>query len=108
MMQMIVFGGGRTSLNEDNEIEVLLRELFEARVRESDDFAAALWGSLANVVWHKGDLEVGYSFRAAGDVVACLRGEGSYMDWYCSAPDGVVSDEVADALAKRGWTYSLH
>jgi hypothetical protein len=85
-----------------------LNRALGARIRESDLVARAVWGSLANCDWYRqtdqGEpMEAWYSFRAAGDLIASIRGKGDYMDWYCSAPAGVVDQEVADAMAKEDW-----
>lgn len=67
-----------------------------------------LWCALANVDWaHPTHGDVGYSFRAAGDLIAALRREGMYMDWYCNGPSGHVAEHIEDALAAEGWTYEV-
>ncbi len=63
-----------------------------------------LWGSLANVGWrHENGDTAGYSFRAAGDLIAAVTGQGDYMDWYCSFNYGEADTEVAELLAAEGW-----
>ena len=67
-----------------------------------------LWGSLANVGWkHTNGDTASYSFRAAGDLVAAIVGEGDYITYYGSAAAGVVDPEVAEAMAREGWTASV-
>ena len=88
--------------------EQAVDRLIGDRVRASKDDAVVLWGALANVEW-KGPLgeEVGYSFRAAGDLVAALRrdeGPMTYMNYYCAGPHGVVADWIEAALGEAGWT----
>jgi hypothetical protein len=75
-----------------------------ARVRASDNLCRELWSSLANQDWrHRDGDTASYSFRAAGDLIAAIRGRGDYMDWYCSGPDATVSADIATALAAEGW-----
>jgi hypothetical protein len=74
------------------------------RIRESDAIAGEMWSALANVDWKHDDGDTAsYSFRAAGDLVAAVRGKGSYMDWYCCGDYATVSETIADALSKEGW-----
>jgi hypothetical protein len=65
---------------------------------------AQVWGALANVDWlnDNGDT-AGYSFRAAGDMIAAIIGDGDYLDYYCSASYATVPDWIAEAMAKEGW-----
>lgn len=96
--------GGR-ALNPEDRFEVDVAELLGDRLRASSDDCCAMWSALANVDWRNQDGdEAGYSYRAAGDLIAAVLEEGDYMDWYCSGPDGIVAEWIAEALANRGWT----
>ncbi|TJV51098.1 MAG: hypothetical protein E5Y01_16040 [Mesorhizobium sp.] len=99
--------GGRL-VDVDDLFEVLIGELFGDRIRSSFSFSTETWSGLTNVTWrHTSGDTAGYSFRRAGDVIAAIRGEGDYLDWYCCAPAGRVSDEISEALKVRGWTWEM-
>jgi len=79
------------------------------RVRADGNSAAELWRALTNVGWRGPDGQVvSYSSRAAGNVVAWVREEGDYMDWYCGSDAGFVADWVSGPLAEAGWSPTVN
>ena len=92
------------------------------KVRASKSYALNLYAAICNNDFQK--LEVipiltnktwSASWRSAGGIVAHMRQEGDYMDWYCSgireidAPSNgyvsemVVTDEIREDLKRLGW-----
>jgi hypothetical protein len=118
----------------------LERDLKDARwlvdkVRSSDAYAQNLYAALCNNAFQK--LEVvpilrddawSCTWRYAGGIVAGIRCEGDYMDWYCSGIQGdpeeidyaaaeaqgfeiqkyvsesIITDEIRQDLKLLGWT----
>ncbi len=79
------------------------------KIRADKETGVKLWSALANVLWeHPEHGEVGYSFRAAGDMVAAVRRDGDYLDWYCSGPYADVAPAIWEALAVEGWKHKLY
>jgi len=79
-----------------------------ARVRAlagGDLFATLLYGALCNTVWrHKATGTAWHcSWRSAGDIVADLRGQGDYLDWYCFSGEGFVDEQVLAEIDALGW-----
>jgi hypothetical protein len=84
-----------------------------AKVKD-DDYAKKLYAALCNTDWLR--LEVipllrqhpdkdmwHCSWRYAGGIVAHMREEGDYIDWYCSGNEGYIDPEVAEDLKELGW-----
>jgi hypothetical protein len=99
-------------MNEDfligrKKFHEAVEKMLGDKIRSDDEVAAAMWSALANVDWYNPELKlsVEYSFRAAGDFIAEIRGIGHYMDWYCCGPYAQVSDYIARSLKKEGWIY---
>jgi hypothetical protein len=104
------------------------------KTRSGDSYAQNLYAALCNNAFQK--LEVmtvlrdevwSCTWRYAGGIVAGIRCEGDYMDWYCSGikgdpeeidyaaaeaqgfqiqkyvPEGIVTDEIREDLKLLGW-----
>jgi hypothetical protein len=76
---------------------------FVLKVRASETYAQNLYAAMCNMQFQK--LEVlpilkeerwRCSWRASGGIVADLRDEGDYMNWYCSGMGGVVGELSGD------------
>ena len=89
--------------------EETLARLFGDMLRADKHFCVRLWSSLANIRWlHEDGVRASFSFRAAGGLIADIRGEKeeySYMNWYMSGEDGRVHSEIAAPLAREGWIW---
>jgi hypothetical protein len=63
------------------------------------------------------------SWRGAGGIVADMRQQGDYIDWYCSGmgeglgngdpdhvkgyvPEGCITDEIRNDLQRLGWAVA--
>ena len=98
---------------------------FVDKVRASESYAQNLYAALCNNAFQKVEVvpilkdEVwSCTWRYAGGIVADIRCEGDYMDWYCSGIRGThdeesklngfvgeshVTDEIREDLKKLGW-----
>ena len=95
------------------------------KVQDRETYAQNLYAAMCNNVFQRNEvwprLRDEYwscSWRSAGGIVAELRGQGDYIDWYCSGIIGVgeadsfqgyvsestVTDEIRQDLFAIGWT----
>ncbi|MCJ2188599.1 hypothetical protein [Novosphingobium beihaiensis] len=87
--------------------ELAVDRLVGDRIRADGHAAVELWSAIANIEWTAPDGgTVSYSLRGAGEMVAWIREEGNYLDWYCSGPSGHVALWIEQALAQEGWTWT--
>lgn len=87
---------------------------FVAKVRANKSYAQNLYAAMCNREFAKNDVwpllkdqRWSASWRSAGGIVADIRGQGDYMDWYCSGIGGVIggasesSSEIEAALLAK-------
>jgi hypothetical protein len=117
-----------------NNLEYDLRsnEYMLSKVRTSDTYAQNLYAAMCNRDFQK--LEVipvlkeetwSCSWRYAGGIIADMRMQGDYIDWYCSGigdglgngdadgtkeyvGEGHVTDEIREDLQTLGWIVLPH
>jgi hypothetical protein len=127
--------------HENNmEWDLVTTDWILAKARESESYAQNLYAAMCNNnfqrndVWPRlADQTWGCSWRYAGGIVADMRQQGDYIDWYCSGinnrdfeplPDpesltlaqqewlniaarfvseGTVTDEIREDLFRLGW-----
>ena len=116
----------------ENNMEYDLRstDWFLEKVRASESYAQNLYAAICNNDFQKLDVMPilknqtwSASWRYAGGIVADMRKEGDYIDWYCSGirndqhydpelniaypngyvPESVVTDEIREDLKRLGW-----
>jgi hypothetical protein len=114
---------------QKNNMEYDLRscEWMCDKVRASDTYAQNLYAAMCNMQFIKLDVlpilknqRWSASWRHSGGIVADMRQEGDYIDWYCSGigdglgngdedgskeyvPEGHVTEEIETDLKKLGW-----
>ena len=111
----------------DHNLEESIRacEWMLKKVVDNETYAQNLYAAMCNNVFQPNQvwprLKDEYwscSWRSAGGIVADLRGQGDYIDWYCSGIMGVgetdsfqgyvsestVTDEIRQDLFAIGWT----
>ena len=92
------------------------------KVKADDVYAQNLYAAMCNMQFVKNevwplikDQRWSASWRHAGGIVADMREQGDYIDWYCSGivqdgvdpggtvPESTVTDEIRADLFQLGW-----
>jgi hypothetical protein len=113
----------------DNDMEYDLRstQWILDKVRNSETYAQNLYSAMCNMRFQKLDVMPilkeelwSCTWRSSGGIIANMRQEGDYIDWYCSGmgeglgngditgtkgyvPEGFVTEEIREDLYKLGW-----
>jgi len=115
------------------EYDLLTTDWILEKVRVSESYAQNLYSAMCNNDFIKIDVipilrqnpKKDYwsaSWRYAGGIVADMRQEGDYIDWYCSGirggmsydddikdgfvPEGMITDEIRNDLQRLGWVIA--
>jgi hypothetical protein len=119
-------------VNRENNLEydLLTTDWILQKVRASDAYAQNLYAALCNNEFQRQevmpvlqDRRWSCTWRYAGGIIAYMRQEGDYIDWYCSGlrhgdepavyeqpldrgyvPERVITHEVRADLARLGWS----
>jgi hypothetical protein len=109
----------------DLEADIRATSELVAKIKSRDDYAQNLYAAFCNMQWQRtetfpilrNDLW-SVSWRTAGGIIASIRGEGDYMDWYCSGirgnwgdsdvtpgyvPEATVTEEILNDIKQLGW-----
>ncbi len=114
------------------EYDLLTTDWILEKTRADEDYAQNLYAAMCNngfirlevIPVLKGQ-EWSCSWRYAGGIVADMREEGDYIDWYCSGignaesgygldhrpangykPEGQITDEIRTDLQRLGWVIA--
>ena len=104
------------------EYDLRITDWILEKVRASDVYAQNLYAAMCNNDFQRLDVYPilanktwSCSWRYAGGIVADMRGQGDYIDWYCSGifdedqddsgrvHESEVTKEIADDLERLGW-----
>ena len=115
---------------DNMEYDLVTTDWILEKVRASDVYAQNLYAAICNNDFQKlavipilSNKTWGASWRSAGGIIADMRQQGDYIDWYCSGirndanydpkvdikypngyvPESVVTDEIREDLKRLGW-----
>lgn len=82
------------------------------KCKASEAYSQNLYAALCNNEFKKNNKLWSCSWRHSGGIIAHLREEGDYIDWYCSGigssspyvGESVITDEIRKDIESLGWT----
>ena len=102
--------------HKDNlEYDLVTTDWILEKARASEAYAQNLYAAMCNNEFIKNDVwpilkkqTWGCSWRYAGGIIADMRQQGDYIDWYCSGIKGTWSDEeFANATTEEQERYKF-
>jgi hypothetical protein len=95
------------------EYDMRTADWMVTKTRASEAYAQNLYAAMCNRDFQRNDVwpvlkneTWSASWRYAGGIVADMRGEGDYMDWYCSGIRGGISEsELAEMTVEQQERY---
>jgi hypothetical protein len=117
------------SRKNNMEYDLLTTVWILEKIRVDDAYAQNLYAAMCNNGFIKMEVililkqeEWSCSWRYAGGIVADMREQGDYIDWYCSGiqgypddsnvspnnyvPEGCITDEIRNDLQRLGWAVA--
>jgi hypothetical protein len=118
------------STKDNMEYDLVTTDWILEKVRASESYAQNLYAAMCNNDFMKREMwpilkeqTWSCSWRSAGGIIADMRQEGDYIDWYCSGirndanynpddnivysngyvPESVVTEEIESDLHRLGW-----
>jgi hypothetical protein len=118
------------SMKDNMEYDLVTTDWILEKVRVSEAYAQNLYAAMCNNEFMKREMwpilkeqTWSCSWRSAGGIIADMRQEGDYIDWYCSGirndnnydpeinikypngyvPESVVTEEIENDLHTLGW-----
>lgn len=105
------------ALTDDLSYDLRKCDWIVEKCKTSDTYSQNLYAALCNNSFFKNGKEWHCSWRSCAGLVAHLREEGDYINWYCSGipaewnlpvrtgfvGEGTITEEVVEDLKKIGW-----
>lgn len=93
------------------EIDLRYSQYIANKCKSSDAYSQNLYAALCNNQFKKNNTLWSCSWRHAGGIVANLREEGDYINWYCSGtvaahpyvPESMITEEIKQDITDLGW-----